>query len=211
VDISYKISRSIPLAWTNITRLDIFFFLNLVLFLWMSALFYFDRFVMFHGKANIHEFFIYAAAIFIVICCVWFNFRRLYVDIYILVLLEVAILIHFAGGFVVIDDARLYDYRFFGVRYDKYVHMLNSIIGVFVALYLFRKNGYRIGKFICLITVLSVLGVGAIIEILEFVVAMTVDNNGVGTYINNMLDLAANLLGATIATFAYFVISSRKR
>jgi hypothetical protein len=205
MDTSFNLSQSDSLVRPAITRVDLFFALNLVLFVMMCCLFYFDRFIMFHGKANIHEFFIYAAVIFLVICGVWMNFRRMDANLFILVLLEVAILIHFAGGFIEVDGARLYDYRFFGVRYDKFVHLCNSFIGTLVVFYLFLENGYRIGKFICLITVFTVLGVGAFIEIIEFIVALTVDNNGVGTYINNMLDLAANLLGAIAATIAYTV------
>jgi len=188
---------------TKLTRLDIFLVFNSVLFLLMCIFFYFDRFIMFHGKGNIHEFFFYAAVIYFVICCVWFKFRKITVPYYILILIEATILIHFSGAFVEVDGRRLYEFRFFTVRYDKFVHSINSLIGSLVLLYLFAENNYRIGKFICMITIFSVLGIGAIIEILEFIITLTVDNNGVGTYTNNMLDLVANIFGSTIGIACY--------
>jgi hypothetical protein len=45
--------------------------------------------------------------------------------------------------------------------------------------------------------VLVVLGLGAIIEIVEYIVVLTVPQNGVGGYDNNMQDLLANLAGAS--------------
>jgi len=188
---------------SKVTRLDLFLFFNSLLFLMMCIFFYFDRFTMFHGRANIHEFFFYAAVIFFVIFCVWLKFRKIDVPYYILVLTELTILIHFSGAFVEVDGRRLYEFRLFSVRYDKFVHCINSLIGSFVLLYLFVKNNYKIGKFICMITIFSVLGIGAIIEILEFIITLTVDNNGVGTYTNNMLDLVANIIGSTIGIGCY--------
>ncbi len=165
--------------------------------------FYFDRFVMFHGKANIHEFFFYAVVIFSTISCVWLRFRHMEVEFYILFLIELAILIHFAGGFIEVDGNRLYEYRFFTIRYDKFVHLVNSIFATLVFLNLFKKNNYPMGKFTCMVTVFCVLGFGALIEIQEFIVALTVDDNGVGTYVNNMLDLVANLIGSLIGILFY--------
>jgi hypothetical protein len=50
-----------------------------------------------------------------------------------------------------------------------------------------------------MMSVFSVLGVGAIIEIAEYIVTLTVEHNGVGSYNNNMLDLIANLFGSLFA------------
>jgi hypothetical protein len=47
-----------------------------------------------------------------------------------------------------------------------------------------------------LFVLLVVLGLGAVIEIVEYVVVLTVPRNGVGGYDNNMQDLIANLCGA---------------
>jgi hypothetical protein len=58
-----------------------------------------------------------------------------------------------------------------------------------------------------LVIILIVLGVGAFIEISEYIVMKTVPGNGVGGYDNNMQDLMANLAGSTV----YIMLKSLKR
>ena len=50
-----------------------------------------------------------------------------------------------------------------------------------------------------LAVVLVVLGLGAVVEIVEYLVVLTVPEHGVGGYDNNMQDLIANALGASLA------------
>jgi uncharacterized membrane protein YjdF len=109
------------------------------------------------------------------------------------------ILIHFSGAFIQINEHRLYDFRVFHIRYDKFVHFINAFIGTIIAFYFFKKNNCELKKFILMMSVFSVLGVGAIIEIAEYIVTLTVEHNGVGSYNNNMLDLIANLFGSLFA------------
>jgi len=45
-------------------KIDVFTLLNSVLFVLMCVFVYYDRFITFKGKANVHEFFFYAAVIF---------------------------------------------------------------------------------------------------------------------------------------------------
>jgi hypothetical protein len=44
---------------------------------------------------------------------------------------------------------------------------------------------------------LVVLGLGAVVEIVEYFVVLTVAHQGVGDYHNNLQDLVANLVGAS--------------
>jgi len=188
----------------NITYLDLFAFVNAFLFLMMTIFVYYDRFIEYRGVANLHEFFFYASVIFTAIAYTWIKYRDLDVNISILVMIEITILIHFAGAFININGHRLYDFRLFDIRYDKFVHFTNSVIGCYVILYLFQKNGYEVTKFILAISVLSTLGIGAIIEIIEFIVTLSVKHNGVGGYNNNMFDLLANLLGG-LSLVSYYL------
>jgi len=110
----------------KISNIDLFAFVNMILFAFMSKFVYYQRFIMYRGVTNIHEFFIYASIIFIFIFYVWRHFRNVYVPLYILFLIEMGILIHFAGAFVSYDGYRLYDHIFLSIRYDKYVHFVNA-------------------------------------------------------------------------------------
>jgi hypothetical protein len=58
-----------------------------------------------------------------------------------------------------------------------------------------------------------VLGLGAIIEIIEYIDTRTIPNHGVGGYDNNMQDLIANLIGGLLFVFISFrrgVVDKRK-
>jgi len=43
------------------------------------------------------------------------------------------------------------------------------------------------------------LGLGALNEIVEFIITVVVQSTGVGSYVNNALDLVFNFVGALIA------------
>jgi len=61
---------------------------------------------------------------------------------------------------------------------------------------------------IVLTAVMAAMGVGAMNEIMEFFIAITLERNGVGGYENAMLDLVFNFSGAVIAT-AVLLVSER--
>lgn len=191
----------------KVTNLDYFTLLNSLFFLMMCFVVYYDRFIDFRGAANIHEFFIYATVIFMTIFLFWSRYRHLDIRFSLLVLIELGILMHFSGAFIEIDGHRLYDSRLFDIRYDKFVHFINSMIATALVLHLFFKRGLPNTALVLLLAVITVLGLGAIVEIVEFTVTLTVQHNGVGDYNNNMFDLVANLLGSlsTVLLFNYFV------
>lgn len=179
-------------GWRNT---DIFAFINAGLFGFMCATVYYARFVTYRGVGNLHEFFFYAAAILAAIGLGAFFLRRLYWPTWLLILLQAGILAHFAGAFLPIDGGRLYDAIIFGVRYDKYVHAFNALAGAaLVAHLLSRANASLPAR--PTVILLTVLGGGAVVEILEYLVSITVPHSGVGDYDNNMQDLISNLVGA---------------
>ncbi len=187
----------------KITNIDLFTLFNSLLFLMMTKFVYYDRFITYRGAANIHEFYFYAAVIYAVILFFWVKLRHMKISFYILILFEIMILLHFAAAFVEVDGHRLYDLRLFDIRFDKFVHFTNALIGTIITIYFFQKNQCQMTKFMLMMTVFSVLGIGAIIEIAEYIVTLTVANNGVGAYNNNMLDLVANLFGSVAAVLLF--------
>lgn len=178
---------------------DIFAGANATLFALMCLFVYHDRFVQYRGPANVGEFFVYALAIFSVILVIWWFLRRLDYPAWLLILVEIGILAHFAGAFVPIDGGRLYDTSLLGVRYDKFVHGGNAFAGAALIDHVLGRLGARLpGR--ALVVVGLVMGAGAVVEILEYLVATTVPGarDGVGTYDNNMQDLVANAIGAAL-------------
>jgi uncharacterized membrane protein YjdF len=182
----------------RLTPLDVFAAVNLVLFVFMCVFTYYARFIAYRGAANVWEFFVYASAIIGTIAFLWFFFRRYGLGATLLALIQLSILIHFAGAFIRWDGHRLYDCFIAGIRYDKFVHFTNAIVAALVVRHIFVRRGMRLDGLTRLFILLVVLGLGAIVEIIEYIVCTTIPGNGVGGYDNNMQDLIANLVGTTI-------------
>lgn len=192
----------------RVKNVDIFWGLNLFLFLWMCKLAYVDRFVDYRGEGNIHEFFIYALLIIIALGFGWKYFRQFEVPSYILVFVQIGILIHFSGGLLEVGGQRLYDNTIFGIRFDKYVHLTNAFIAAVIIRYILFLFDVQVPRFKYLFVIFIVLGLGAVIEIIEYLVMLTVPGNGVGDYHNNMQDLLANLVGCSLF-FTIFKLKNR--
>lgn len=176
---------------------DYFIILNVALFIIMCWFVYYDRLVSYRGVGNLHEFFLYACAIIVSILVGWWYLRRLPYPAWLLLIVQIGILLHFAGAFFPIEGGRLYDAHILGVRFDKYVHAFNAFAGAALARHLLKCTNSH-SPLMAVLVVLVVLGGGAIVEIVEYLVSLTVEHNGVGTYDNNMQDLLSNLLGAIL-------------
>ncbi len=184
--------------------LDGFALLNLLLYLPLAVSYHYPKFLAYRGAGNLTEFYIYALALLALIAAIWAFLRRFAFPLDVLLLLQVTVLLHFAGGLLPVAGGRLYDWHWLPwggelTRFDKVVHILNS----FAVAYALRRMvpPLRQGILAKFLLVLCTLGLGALHELLEFSVALNVVETGVGTYINNMLDLAADFLGAFLATF----------
>jgi len=180
----------------RIRPFDILATLIMLLFPLISWLFAYDRFIRFRGRANVAEFYVYAALILFVLCIFWGVFRRCDWDPRLLFLVAGGMILHCVGCIPVDEGKRIYDLFFLGIRFDKYVHFFTAFVGYRVVLELFKFEGVFLGRLRIPAIVLIVLGVGSCWELIEFVVVRTVPHNGVGLYDNNMLDLFANLVGA---------------
>lgn len=116
--------------------------------------------------------------------------------------------LHMAGGGITFGDGRLYDVMLIRLsndypiwRYDQLVHIWGFGASTLVMYSLLRSslakpNGNPIA--LSVVLVMAGLGVGALNEIVEFVVSVCVPQSGVGGYVNTSLDLCADLVGAVL-------------
>jgi len=180
--------------------MDVFFILNAGLFLLMCVFAYFDRWTQYAGRSQVAvmEFFFYAAVLFAAIGGLWFWLRRYAVPVWLLLLIELGIVAHFAGGLIHFGGARLYDHVYFGLRFDKYVHFTNAFIAALTVEEICRLKGQSINAFTRLVVFFTVLGLGGLVEICEFIATLTIPRNGVGGYADTMRDLVANLSGSAV-------------
>ena len=182
--------------------LDIFAMFNIGLFLYMCYFVYFDRFIRYRGDEFTEEFFAYAVVIISLIVFAWLKIRHIHVSGWLLVLTQMGIGAHFLGGLVHFGNERLYDLIILGVRYDKYVHFFNAIVATLYVRRIVHSVAPRNAWLWELETILIVLGLGAVVEIVEYMVMLSVQTNGVGSYDNNMQDMMANLTGTSCCILA---------
>ena len=127
-------------------------------------------------------------------------------------------LMHVLGGAVHVGKGVLFGYHiypflnlggdFYILKYDQVVHFYLYGVVAMMAYHLLRnileiKNHT---KLVVMFAVMASVGVSALNEIMEFLISVMVEDNGVGGYENSMLDLIFNLSGALVMTgvFAFF-------
>ena len=155
-----------------------------------------------------YEFVIYVGVIIFFLCLVVISIKKVDYPLGTLVGLTVWSALHLAGGGVAIGEGRLYDVMLIRLseaypiwRYDQLVHIWGFGVSTLVAFSLLAgplkkpvENRVALG----IVLVMAGLGMGALNEILEFVVSLCVPESGVGGYINTSLDLCADLIGAIL-------------
>lgn len=173
-----------------------FVLFNFLLFLGMCYWVYWDIYIAYKKNPSVMEFGLYAACIITGIFIIWYLLRGLKVEPWILIMAEVGLVMNFMGGLGVYHGQRVFDTMWLGIRYDKYVHLLNSFAGaVFLARlrWPFDEKNWLSGGLICAI---CVMGFGSIVEVAEYVAFCNVKGTGVGDYDNNMQDMVWNTIGS---------------
>lgn len=124
-------------------------------------------------------------------------------------------LMHVLGGLVTTPDGVLFAYRiypfldlggdFYILKYDQVVHAyLYGLVAVMTYHMLHSYLAVSGRTFtVILVAILVSVGISGLNEIMEFLIAVTVERNGVGGYENAMLDLIFNLAGAVVGTLTY--------
>ncbi|MFN3693061.1 MAG: DUF2238 domain-containing protein [Candidatus Paceibacteria bacterium] len=156
------------------------------------------------------EFVIYVAVIIAIFTGVFATLRLTQFPIWMLWLLSIWGLMHVAGGAVQTVDGVLFAYKiypfldlggdFYILKYDQVVHTYLYGLVAMMAYYTLRAPlGIKGHTFlVALVATMISLGISGLNEIMEFLIAVTVERNGVGGYANAMLDLIFNLSGAVV-------------
>lgn len=143
-----------------------------------------------------------------------YNTLRQNIPTGILVGLAILGLAHFLGGALSINGVRLYDLHFI-LGYDNYVHTFGTFLITFLvfnyfSLHLsdqFKESPLRLAFLLVIFT----LGIGSIVEIVEFLGVVFLHAQGVGDYANNATDQLFNMCGSIIATLLIYLKNYREK
>lgn len=164
-----------------------------------AILFYYRLFLTLHSTGNPIEFLFYAGITLAATLVLWRRVRRLDLGWKALGPLQVLLVLHMLGGITSSHGVRLYDCHVaFGLTYDKVVHAYAGFAAALVVFTVLSRSLPRHVPFANLVSVLVVMGIAALWELVEYAAYALIPLSGVGGYDNNMQDMLANLLGATL-------------
>ena len=170
-----------------------------------------------------NEFVIYVAVIVAIFIGVFTTLRHTKFPLWMLWLLSLWGLMHVAGGAVQVDGGVLFAYKiypfldwggdFYILKYDQVVHAyLYGLVGLMAHHTLriplqVKEHTFLVGLAAAMIS----LGISGLNEIMEFLIAVTLEENGVGGYENAMLDLIFNFSGAVLALGILYLVRRLKK
>jgi hypothetical protein len=143
-------------------------------------------------------FHIYGVIVLSLFVAAWLVLRRYEYPVWAMVALQLAMMGHLAGRAILVGGTPLYHVGLLGVPMDKVIHAFNSAAAAVFVMALFDIAHLRLGAWRAFVVVMVVAGLGAMIEIIEYVGTLLLPVNHVGGYANNMQDLIANLVGASV-------------
>ena len=170
-----------------------------------------------------NEFVVYVAVIVAIFIGIFSTLRQTQFPIWMLWLLSVWGLMHVAGGAVQIGDGVLFAYKiypfldlggdFYILKYDQFVHAYLYGLVALMAHHTLRVPLKVTGHtfLVGLAAVMISLGISGLNEIMEFLIAVTLEENGVGGYENAMLDLIFNFSGAVLALSIIYIIKKLQK
>jgi hypothetical protein len=150
------------------------------------------------------EFVLYAGVVLLVALWIFWKQRDVRFDRSTLWGLSLWGFLHMAGGNVPVEDGVLYGLQLVPVllRYDQLVHLIGFGVVTLVCFHLLRpylRPDTRHWGALSVLVVLMGSGVGALNEIIEYIVDKIVTESGVGGYDNTLRDLIFNLIGGMLA------------
>ena len=170
------------------------------------TIFYTILFIFLAIRIDNMEFVFYILFESIILIFLILYYKKVHLSLFMLVLISLLLFMHFAGGNFFINGTRLYDVMYKDIiRYDNIVHFLWGFVFTFIAYNILvphldkkvKHNSFLFAAILVLIT----SGGGALVEIQEFLgVVFFEAAKGVGSYVNNALDLVYNSIGAIIAS-----------
>lgn len=154
---------------------------------------------------------VYTGIVTLLATTTWLLLRRYEHPIWLTALLQLTLLGHITGRTVTLEGVQLYKTVLLGIPTDKTIHALNSMTGAAYVTVLFRREGPPLGTWETFTVVMVTTGLGAFIEIVEYLGVLLLPVTFVGGYENNAQDLIANLFGAVVGWFVVRLWAPPKR
>lgn len=161
-------------------------------------------------QAN-YEFLVYILSLVPLLGIVVWSDKRYQYPVLALSFFTIWMLSHMLGGSVSIGETRLYDLilwpivgePFHILKYDQVVHFFcyfTATLFTFAIVQQMASSKASLAGQLA-IAFLAAIGIGSLNEVIEFLVFVFAENNGVGGIYNTGIDLIANMIGSLTAVF----------
>ena len=161
--------------------------------------------ILYVVKQN-YEFISYIIVVIIIAAVIIISMKYITYKQSTLWLLSIWGLLHMAGGLVPIGDTVLYGWMIVPLsetlpilRADQVIHFFGFFAATLALHDVLQSKKWKFGVAYGIVLVAAGMGLGALNEVVEFIITLVVPNNGVGGYLNTGLDLVFNFLGALFA------------
>ena len=178
--------------------------------------------VVFLSRRN-YEFILYLGVIVFFLFLILYTNKKIDYPLNLLWGLTLWAFMHMTGGGIYIGGKKIYEIMivylvgapYYIFKYDQLVHIIGFGVATLLMYHLLKpilKPDFNRWTALSVVVVMAGLGVGALNEIIEFIVTIIVPETGVGGYFNTSLDLVADLIGAIIAIIyiQYFEFKKHK-
>lgn len=152
---------------------------------------------------------LYSAVVIGLFIGLWLVLRRYEYPVWLVLVLQLALLGHLAGRLVTVGGVPFYRTVILGVPSDKTVHAFNAMAGAAFLTVFFRRIELRLRGWEGFVVTMVIGGCGALIEIIEYGGVLVLPSTHVGDYANNAQDLVANLVGAVLGWALVRLVSGR--
>jgi len=157
------------------------------------------------------EFIGYVVVVLLLFWALWSSSKHVFYPNFVLWGLFLWAFLHMLGGVAMSNGKVVYTKMLIPIigapysvlKYDQVVHALGFFVATLVMYYVLKK--YLKEDFgwvaVGIVVAMAGLGLGALNEIVEFIMTVVLPNTNVGGYENTAIDLISNFVGAVLAVF----------
>lgn len=190
---------------------------KLKLFIFINLLYIIPSIYLFIMRSNM-EFIAYVAIVLLIGIIIISFFKKKYLKLHELYLLSVWGFLHLMGGLIIFSSGHnLYQLILLDIinkgggyvilKMDQLIHFYGFGLIAYIMFRVFsnKLKNTSSNLFIGFFAVMVAIGFGALNEVIEFIVVLSTEFNGVGDLFNMGFDLIFNLTGAIIGSIIQYV------
>ena len=164
--------------------------------IFILVLFALEMILLFSSKIELAQYNFQLILVFILFYFLSTNFKVNRKYLFGLVLVGI---LNFMGGLIFIEGVRLYDSSLGFLKWDLMIHFIGLFFATLITYEILGELLKGKKNLLLAIAIFVAMGFGALFEVSELLGILLLNNQGVGDYFNNAMDLLVNFIGSVVA------------